>query len=88
MSSKTKAKSNDNNSQESCRKDKLLNSSSKHIRTQHKLIKNNHQLAFNQSMEMPRKTYIFQNRIYHSRSRKIDNENKINSNRSQHQYNN
>ena len=87
MSSKTKAKSNDNNSQESCRKDKLLNSSSKYIRTQHKLIKNNHQLAFNQSMEMPRKTYIFQNRIYHSRSRKIDNENKINSNRSQHQYN-
>ena len=87
MSSKTKAKSNDNNSQESYKKDKLLNSSSKYIRTQHKLIKNNHQLAFNQSMEMPRKTYIFQNRIYHSRSKKIDNENKINSNRSQHQYN-
>ena len=87
MSSKTKAKSNDNNSQESCGKDKLLNSSSKYIRTQHKLIKNNHQLAFNQSMEMPRKTYIFQNRIYHSRSKRIDNDNKINSNRSQHQYN-
>lgn len=87
MSSKTKAKSNDNNSQESCGKDKLLNSSSKYIRTQHKLIKNNHQLAFNQSMEMPRKTYIFQNRIYHSRSKRIDNDIKINSNRSQHQYN-
>ena len=86
MSSKTKAKSNDNNSQESYKKDKLLNSSSKYIRTQHKLIKNNHQLAFNQSMEMPRKTYIFQNRIYHSRTKKIDNDNKINSNRSQHQY--
>ena len=87
MSSKTKAKSNDNNSQESYKKDKFINSSSKYIRTQHKLIKNSHQLAFNQSMEMPRKTYIFQNRIYHSRSKKIDNENKINSNRSQHQYN-
>ena len=87
MSSKTKAKSNDNNSQESYKNDKLLNSSSKYIRTQHKLIKNNHQLAFNQSMEMPRNTYIFQNRIYHSRSQKIGNENKINSNRSQHQFN-
>ena len=87
MSSKTKAKSNDNNSQESYKKDKLLNSSAKYIRTQHKLIKNNHQLAFNQSMEMPRKTYIFQNRIYHSRSKKVDSENKINSNRSQNQYN-
>ena len=87
LSSKTKAKSNDNNSQESGGKDKLLNSSSKYVRTQHKLIKNNHQLAFNQSMEMPRKTYIFQNRIYHSRSKKIENENNLNSNRSQHQYN-
>jgi len=87
MSSKTKAKSNENNSQESYKKDKLLNSSAKYIRTQHRLIKNNHQFAFNQSMEMPRKTYIFQNRIYHSRTKKIDNDNKINSNRSQHQYN-
>ena len=87
LSSKTKAKSNDNNSQESVGKDKLLNSSAKYIRTQHKLIKNNHQLAFNQSMEMPRKTYIFKNRIYHSRSKKNDNENNLNSNRSQHLYN-
>jgi hypothetical protein len=87
LSSKTKAKSNDNNSQESIGKEKLMNSSAKYIRTQHKLIKNNHQLAFNQSMEMPRKTYIFQNRIYHSRSKKIDNENNLNSNRSQHLYN-
>ena len=90
ISSKTKAKSNDNGSSKDSirnKKEKLLDSSSKYIRTQHKLIKNSHQLAFNQSMEMPRKTHIFQNRIYHSRSKKIDNENKINSNRSQHQYN-
>lgn len=75
----------DNNSNQSVgdNKDKLLNSSSKYIRTHHKLIKNNHQIAFNQSMEMPRNTYIFQNRIYHSKNKKIENENKINSNRSQ-----
>lgn len=48
----------------------ILNSSSKYIRTHHKLIKSNHQNASNQSMEMPRKTYIFQKRIYHSRSKK------------------
>ena len=30
------------------------------LRRATQLIKNNHQLAFNQSMEMPRKTYIFQ----------------------------
>ena len=77
-------KSNYNNSKESLRekKIKLLNSSSKYIRTQHKLSKNNHQIAFNQSMEMPRKTWIFQNKISNSRSKKIDNE-KINTNRSQ-----
>ena len=65
------------------KKIKLLYSSSKHIRTHHKLIKNNHQLAFNQSMEMPRKTCIFQNKIYITRSKKSENDIKINSNRSQ-----
>ena len=44
LSSKTKAKSNDNNSQESIGKEKLMNSSAKYIRTQHKLIKNKKQL--------------------------------------------
>ena len=77
-------KSNEYNSKESLRdqKIKLLNSSSKYIRTHHKLIKNNHQIAFNQSMEMPRKTWIFQNKYNNSRSKKIDND-RINSNRSQ-----
>ena len=65
------------------KKIKLLYSSSKYIRTHHKLIKNNHQLAFNQSMEMPRKTCIFQNKMYNTRSKKSDNDNKINTNRSQ-----
>ena len=81
----SKKKSYENNSKES-KKDKrinILNSSSKYIRTHHKLIKGNHQNASNQSMEMPRKTYIFQKRIYHSRSKKKDNDNKINSNWSQ-----
>ena len=78
----SKIKNNDNNSKERKEKKiKLLYSSSKYIRTHHKLIKNNHQLAFNQSMEMPRKTCIFQNKIYNSRSNKIEND-KINSNRS------
>ena len=83
----SKIKSHNNNSKESGKenKNKILNSSSKHIRTHHKLIKNNHQIAFNQSMEMPRKTNIFEKGIYHSRSKKYEyeNENKINSNRSQ-----
>ena len=62
---------------------KILNSSSKHIRIHKRLMKNNHQFAFNQSMEMPRKTCIFEKRIYHSRSKRFDIDNKINSNRSQ-----
>ena len=79
----SKIKSNDNNSKESQRdkKIKILNSSSKYVRTQHKLIKNNHQLAFNQSMEMPRKACIFQNKISNSKS-KNENE-KLNTNRSE-----
>ena len=79
----SKIKSNDNNSKESQREKKiqLLNSSSKYIRTHHKLIKNTHQIAFNQTMEMPRKTCIFQSRIY-SKNKKYENE-KINSNRSE-----
>ena len=82
----SKKKSYENNSKESKKNKRinLLNSSSKYIRTHHhKLIKTNHQNASNQSMEMPRKTYIFQKRIYYSRSKKKDNDNKINSNRSQ-----
>ena len=80
----SKKKSDEYNSKESLRekKIKLLNSSSKYIRTHHKLIKNNHLIAFNQSMEMPRKTWIFQNKSNNSRSKKNDND-RINSNRSQ-----
>ena len=81
----SRKRSYDNNSKESIgdKKYNLLNLSSKYIRTHYKLIKNSRQLAFNQSLEMPRKTFIFQKRIYHTRSKKADNENKINSNRSQ-----
>ena len=80
-----KNKSQENNSKEKTKATlkKILNSSSKHVRIHHRLMKNNHQIAFNQSMEMPRKTCIFKKRVYYSRSKKFDIDNKINSNRSQ-----
>ena len=80
----SKKKSNENYSKESKigKNNKLLNSSPKYIRTHHKLVKNNHQISFNQSMEKPRKIWILKNKIYNSRSKKLENE-KINTNRSQ-----
>ena len=80
----TKNKSLETNSKERTNQKlaKFLNSSSKLIRIHHRLIKNSHQIAFNQSMEIPRKTCFFDKKVYHSRSRQFEDGNKINSNRS------